>query len=416
MDFNKVEESGKAIFKRFPQVRRVLKRTYQLASVATDFGRVKVEGDFKRISPVNEYEYFYGYYDKSPWDKNDRYVLAVRVKDATEAPAPLTPGHVVLIDTFNDNHEIIIGETNTWNSQQGCMAQWVGPDFATKVIYNDFRSGKFVSVLFNIEDMEEERVYSMPVYDVSRDGKFAMSLDFSRLHRLRPGYGYSNLPDLTEGNNVPNETALWKLDLLNGEVEDLMTYSDFTTFEPRDVMRGAEHKINHIMINPTGRRMMILHRWYLNGEKFTRLVTVNTNGKNLYNLNENNFTSHSYWKNDKDILTFARKEKEGKGYFMLHDGTQDYKFLWPELNTDGHMSYSPDGKRIVTDTYPNRKRMASLFVNSDSTVTEVGRVYAPFKYDNDVRCDLHPRWNRMGNQICIDSVHEGKRAMYVLSV
>ena len=37
----------------------------------------------------------------------------------------------------------------------------------------------------------------LSVYSVSLDGKFALSLDFSRLHRLRKGYGYSNIPDKT---------------------------------------------------------------------------------------------------------------------------------------------------------------------------------------------------------------------------
>ena len=30
----------------------------------------------------------------------------------------------------------------------------------------------------------------------------------------------------------------------------------------------------------------------------------------------------------------------------------------------------------------------------------------------DVRCDLHPRWNRKGNAITFDSTHEGFRGIY----
>lgn len=94
---------------------------------------------------------------------------------------------------------------------------------------------------------------------------------------------------------------------------------------------------------------------------------------------------------------------------------------WPELNTDGHCSYSPDGKLVVTDTYPNRKRIAAVYLCSETggkqgTIKRLARVSAPFRYDNDCRCDLHPRWNREGTKVCIDSVHEGKRGLYVIPV
>jgi predicted HAD superfamily hydrolase len=91
---------------------------------------------------------------------------------------------------------------------------------------------------------------------------------------------------------------------------------------------------------------------------------------------------------------------------------------WTELNTDGHCSYSPDGNFIITDTYPNRKRIASVYLctEEDNHSRRIARVFMPFRYDNDCRCDLHPRWNHMGDKICIDSVHEGKRGLYVVGL
>ncbi len=35
--------------------------------------------------------------------------------------------------------------------------------------------------------------------------------------------------------------------------------------------------------------------------------------------------------------------------------------------------------------------------------------------NGDLRCDLHPCWSRRGNRICFDSMHEGRRAVYVAS-
>ena len=151
-------------------------------------------------------------------------------------------------------------------------------------------------------------------------------------------------------------------------------------------------------------------------KKYTRLVTVNIDGTDMYNLNDDNMTSHCYWKNDDEIIAYAHKEQGGNGYYLMKDRTNKYKKMWPELISDGHPSYSPDGNMVVTDTYPDRARIASIYLINNDNVKRLARVFAPFKYDNEVRCDLHPRWNRNGDTICFDSVFEGKRGLYKIKV
>ena len=418
MSFEQIESAGKRLLEQYPTVKRSAKRVYQLASVATSMDKTRSEGDVVRVSPDDGYEYFYGYYDKSPWDATDRYMIALRVKQAYKSGAPKEAGTVVLIDTKKDNKVYKIGVTHSWNVQQACMAQWLGPDFKSRIIYNDFRDGKYCSVIYSLEDRKEITVLPLPVYDVSRDGSFALGLDFNRLHRMRPGYGYSNLPDTSKGNLCPDETCIWKMDLETGEVSDLFKYTDMAAFEHDESMDGAEHKVNHLMISPNGKRFMVLHRWFQKGRKHTRLVTVNIDKTEMYNLSDDVFVSHCFWKNDEEILSFLRKNETGDHYYLMRDKTQEYKLYWPRLATDGHCSYSPDGSLIVTDSYPNRKRFAFVYIckEEQEQPVRIAKVFSPFKYDNDCRCDLHPRWNREGNKICIDSVHEGRRGLYVISL
>lgn len=418
MGFLELEQAGKRIFEQFPVIKRSAKRVYQVASVATSGEKFKSEGDVIRVSPDDGYEYYYGYYDKSPWDATDRYMICIKVRQAYKSVAPKENAVVGVIDTQDDNRFIKIGITHSWNVQQSCMAQWMGPDYKSRIIYNDFRNGRYCAVIYNFEKRKEEKVLPMAAYDIACDGSFILSLDFSRLHRMRPGYGYSNLPEETKGELCPDKGCIWKVDVATGTATELFRYTDLADFEPDESMTGAEHKVNHLMISPNCKRFMILHRWFQKGRKHTRLVTVNVDKSEMYNLSDDVFVSHCYWKNDNEILSFLRKKETGDHYYLMKDKTQEYKLLWDELKTDGHCSYSPDGRFIITDTYPNRKRIASVYLctEEDNCSRRIARVFAPFKYDNDCRCDLHPRWNRKGDKVCIDSVHDGRRGLYVIPI
>lgn len=410
---------------KYPTIKKVIKRTYQTCMYAIS-KKIKSEGDIVRISPDDQsHEYFFGYYDKSPWDCSDRYMLCMRANNTWSDVSPRETADILIIDTqkeVTDPHRVKkIAETHTWNVQQGCMAQWLGPDFSSKILYNDYRDGKYVSVILTLESMVE-RVIPAAVYSVSADGKFALTLDFSRLYNLRPGYGYYNVPEKTKGIPLPDATAIWKVNLETGIVTDLLSYADFANFQPRIEMKeaGVVHKVNHIMLSPNGKRFMVLYRWFCGQRKYTRLITCNTDGSDMYVLSDDDMVSHCFWKNNSAILAFENKEKTGPGYYLMKDKTNKYIRCWSQFSNDGHPSYSPSGQLVVTDSYPDRARVASInIMDGDERKKEnttIARVFAPFKYDNDTRCDLHPRWNHAGDKVCFDSVFEGHRGLYYVPV
>ena len=408
---------------KYPGVKKVVKSVYQHAMYVVS-PKIKSEGNIVRISPDDaSHEYFFGYYDKSPWDITDRYMLCMRARDTWSDVSPKEKADIILIDTSisEDDKKRVrkIAETSSWNVQQSCMLQWLGPDFSSCILFNDYRDGEYVAVIKKLES-GAERIIPAPVYSVSTDGKTALTLDFSRLYNLRPGYGYYNLPEKTKGVALPDATAVWKVDLESGAVTDLLTYKDFATFQPRPEMEeaGAVHKVNHLMLSPSGQRFMVLYRWIIGERKFTRLITCNVDGTDMYVLSDDDMVSHCFWKDDEHILAFENKKDGGTGYYLMKDKTQEYKHCWPDLTGDGHPSYSPDRSHIVTDSYPDRARIQHLRVmkDEDSKPEVVAKVFSPFKYDNDTRCDLHPRWNHAGDKVSFDSVFEGHRGMYAVDV
>lgn len=403
---------------KYPNIKKFVKRIYQLGCYVVS-KKVKCEGNIIRISPEDkEHEYFYGYYDKSPWDATGRYMICMRAKDTWSVADPMDTADIILIDTEDNNSIRKVATTHTWNVQQGCMAQWLGPDFINRILYNDMREGKYCSVVLDITT-GEERVLPMPAYTVSADGKTALSLDFSRLHSLRLGYGYAALPESTKDVALPDTTAVWKMDIETGEVSELLKYTDFAKFQPRPAMQeeGSVHKVNHLMLSPNGKRFMVLYRWFCGQRKYTRLITCNVDGTDMYVLSDDDMVSHCYWKNDEEIIAFERKKEFGPGYYLMKDKTQEWKHLWGQLSNDGHPSYCPvESDLVVFDTYPNRARVQEVKIakDTDPEPRPIAKVFAPFRYDNDTRCDLHPRWSRDGKKICFDSTFEGRKGLYII--
>lgn len=418
MQVKKIEEKISDILRKNPKIKRTIKRVYQRIMVFITRPK-KSKGDIVQISPNDEYEYFFGYYDKSPWNNDESKMIFLKARQTYKSVAPKESADIILHDCI-ENTNTIIGKTNSWNVQQGCMLQWLGPKYDRYIIFNDFRNGEFCSVCYDVVDKKEIKIYSMPVYSVSSDGKFALTLDFSRLHKLRPGYGYSNLEEKQRTvENCPKGPCIWKIDLDTGNCVPILQYEQLENFEYNETMKNTIHKVNHIMISPDNKRFMVLHRWFQGNKKYTRLLTIDVDGKNMYNLLDDGMISHCYWRDSEHILAWAHKNKEGTHYYLLKDKTKEYEVKWKEeLISDGHPSYSLDRRFVITDTYPNRSRISNVYLidTRNSKVKSIAQVFSPFRYDNEVRCDLHPRWDRLGQKVCFDATFSGKREVYVVKI
>ena len=73
---------------------------------------------------------------------------------------------------------------------------------------------------------------------------------------------------------------------------------------------------------------------------------------------------------------------------------------------------------MLNDTYPDKQRLQWLMLFNPTTGRryDLNQFHLPPKLTGPFRCDLHPRWNRDGTQVCIDSAHEETRQVYVVDV
>lgn len=124
---------------RYPALKRIMKRVYQRGMYLLS-PKTKSEGDIQKVSPDDDkHEYFFGYYDKCPEDSSGRYVLCIKADNTWSSVAPKEAAQILLIDTNKDkndpNRVRVIAITHTWNVQQSCMVQWLGPEFDHEIIY-----------------------------------------------------------------------------------------------------------------------------------------------------------------------------------------------------------------------------------------------------------------------------------------
>jgi hypothetical protein len=376
------------------------------------FSKYRITGKSK-LRCIDKGISFFGYYNNSPCNSRGD-VLFLKVKKERVRGSLTEAASIMVKRSDREIKEIAV--TRSWNWQQGCMLQWF-PGSNDLLLFNDYdiKSDQFISKIVNIEG-ELIGMFQCPVNCVSKTGKFALSLNYTRLARLRPDYGYFN----RKNSALPpdNDDGIWYLDLSTGQKNIIISLADLTKLALSPTMHGAIHKVNHIDINPSGTRFMFLHRWIGPQGRLMRLITANPDGTDLQILNGDEMTSHCCWLNDTQILSFCN-HKGKVGYFIFDDlGNEKVHFLENMPLRDGHPSISPDGKWIITDTYPDRARFSNLFLYNlkDGTLQLKASFRQPCRYKKEMRIDLHPKWSFDSQSVFFESGHEGTRRLYEIII
>ena len=313
------------------------------------------------------------------------------------------------IDILVDDKKVSCSKA--WNFQQGAMSSWFDEN---RIIHNDFVDGRYVSKIVDI-NTKEVKIIDFPIYSLSKDRKFALSLNFSRLAKLRKDYGYFNLPyDRLPDNK---DDGIYYVDLVNNKYELWLSLDEIINFKTRDNMSNAVSKVNHIDISPNSDRAIFLHRWFVDGKKYTRLLCVDIKTKELSLLAENDMVSHMCWYDNDTVFGYLRGNNNIDAYFFIDMYGKQKQLKNDLLVDDGHPSVY-NSRYIVTDTYPDYTCKSKLILidlkNNNASV--VARFYSPKKYQDDRRCDLHPRFDRDAKCLTIDSVANNRRNIYHLDL
>lgn len=369
----------------------------------------------REISP-EEGQYFFGYYDLQPYHSSGKYHLCHKVPFVDRIPEPEDVAELGYIDL--ETHKFHkIAETTAWNFQQGAMLQWYGEDH---ILYN-IRSGNGFKTAITNWKTGETVTRPMPSANVSADGRYSLSINFSRIFDFRPGYGYAGVPDPFYEAKYPAEDGVWLQDLKTGESKLIISYERMAREFPQPPYTDHKLVVNHITFNPSGTRFLMLLRDMPGpgGRHRTMLLTSDLEG-NMYKLTDYEVNSHYHWKDDREILMIYGTGERGffpfkHALFRMEDQTP-HKMLIPEeqFYTDIHCLYSPDRRYITGDSYPDKiesKRTIFLYDTETKQCMKLARIYSNEFPITDLRCDLHVRWHPFEKKLSFDSNATGRRTI-----
>ncbi len=375
--------------------------------------------------------HWFGYYDKLEFDTTNRYVLSNEVAFEHRTPRADDTIRVGMVDTQSGDEWIPLGRSSAWGWQQGCMLQW-RPQSTTEVVWNDRQDDTYVCRVLDYKT-KKLRTLPRPIYALSSDGCFAITADFSRIQRMRPGYGYVGLDDPHKQQRAPEDSGVWKMDMESGESELIFSLADAAKIPHRgESLTNKWNYFNHLLVSPDNSRFIVLHRWRESsgngldaepkGGFTTRMFTVGVDGKNRYILDPSGNTSHFIWRDAEHVCAWTRPSGKKDAFYLFKDQTDQVEVVGDGVMTvNGHNTYVPntDHEWILNDTYPqgeSRLQNPYLFHVPSSRKVSLGKFPSPPSYQGEWRCDTHPRNSNDGKSVVIDSAHEGGRQLHLIDI
>ena len=383
----------------------------------------------EKVTPNDGY-YIHRFFDTSPWSPSGRYLAVLRLPFQDREPRPDDEAMVEVIDLEN---RIIrdVGTTRAWCTQMGAQQQWGVDD--RFLYFNDIVNGEAVGVRFDL-DAEEAFFTEGPLYQVSRDGRFALGVDLFDVNKSQAGYGAAVPADRSPGfERGTGGRALWRTDLETGKRECLVSFDELVKVLP-DAKRFKRCAFVgfHVKFNALNDRVLFVLRAvetkarHGRFKRYPNLLTLKPDGTDVtVALPYSEWKKgghHPNWHPDsrRCLMNLKLDEENMRFVEFRYDGT-GLRPLFDDIPGSGHPSYSHDGQLLVTDAYlsdehvPCRDGAVALRLIDVSQANCTVAAWIPISEAGRgaLRCDPHPAWNADGTQVCFNGAPGGRRQVFV---
>lgn len=416
-------------------------------------------------TPSDKYSEWFGYYNYDILSSDHTKVLCNRITEDGISPC----ANILIEVGYYDIPSGVwhhVGNSDSWNWQQGCMLQWLNDE---EIIFNSSRGNHHIAIIHNIHT-GKQRTIDWAIYGITPDGKKSISLDMERAHWCR-AYHYESVIDETKDGVLYEDDGIFEIDLTNNLRTRIVSIQDIIALDSRPYFKHAKHWLEHIMINQDGTKFCVLHRFSPVNNVYqykTRLIIVDMNTHRMECIKNwestqwshfgwygNDFCIYAYpsrikisnkdFASTSSLPTKALKKKSLKLQIkkivgsmipiwlddMLRKTRKHYQFYSTINNEyriidcfknamfdiDGHPSFVPGGKYVITDTYPNKKKTQHLVIyNRTNKKYLVLAAFNAYYKGNPASCDLHPKLSKDGQYVAVDSAHDEKHHVIVFKL
>lgn len=412
---NKVEKFAYNLIKSNPALKNAVRNIYQ------SFWDTLPQKEEYTKNPLEYAEnYFFGFHDVSPFSLDNKKVLSNYSEHSLTMPKnndPLKVGYFEF-DNCKISKYIEIDKSFSWNYHKGCRLQWLSED---KVIFNTVLNEQLISKVIDI-NTRDEKIINFPIDTVSPDGNRATSFSYERLNKLMPGYGYNYKDGGKVYEKAPESTGLFLIDVKDNTRKLIVSLSELAD-SVHD--KESKHYVTHTEFSKDGRYISFLHRWTKDDtrKRKTRLIIFDTLANTMLACPTQGMVSHYVWNSNNQIVAYCTIDGVDSHVIFEVPKVNEYKKICvKKINSDGHQSFISDNK-FITDTYPNKMRMAKIFVVDimDESTELIASLYSPKEFqtrdfNNHIACDLHPRSSHDGRYISFDAIRNGRRSFCIMKL
>jgi hypothetical protein len=357
--------------------------------------------------------HMFGFHDLVQTNAAGDMALGLEIDDVSRPPLPREFCQAGVLDLDQTNCQtdnfIPLHKTHAWNYPQGARQQWFGE--TDICLCNDrANDGQLICQMYDARRREHIEALPFPVHCINAAANKAVIINYDRLYSCGV-YGYVPF----DGKNIklldfPEDDGLWIGDLKTGEKQLVASIRQIASCGVKKLVKtGFPHYVTHPLLNPSGTRIVFLHRYrVLDGGETSRLMTVGLDGSKLRCLSKG-FLSHFTWLSDDElfiwgahqpglsamreaqylripgILQCARLAKgliravrggsvsdaatsgkiQSKAFLLIKDSdcATIEKRAIGTLTEDGHPMARPGNPRVVvSDTYPDVRGDRQLYI------------------------------------------------------